>query len=193
MFLRAAWSSILLGVVAKALLFAGSELFDSSHAGDQFAADLASRVSWSVLVCEGLGLGTVAIKARFPAMGLAGLISAPVAFSVSRAARKGFSGFLEAVQVAGSPSPISLAIVKGIEYGCLGLALAWIGRRRGREPLVYATAGLVTGLVFGGTILALTAAAAPLSASVISAWVVNELLFPIGCALVILVAEPRES
>jgi len=194
-FLRAALPSILLGVATKALLFAGAAVFDSSHAGDQFAADLASRVSWSVIVCEGLGLGTAAIKSRFPAMGLAGLISAPIAFNVSRGARKGMSGFLEAIQAAGSPSPVALALGKGFEYGCLGIALAWLGGHSKRRPLSYVAVGLTTGIVFGGVIFALNVAAAPsaLAASAVFAWAINELLFPIGCSLVIFTAELREG
>jgi hypothetical protein len=53
------------------------------------------------------------------------------------------------------------------------------------------TAGLVTGVVFGGAFLALVVQSAhpPLSTPSLVAKGVNELLFPVGCALVVFIAE----
>jgi hypothetical protein len=52
-------------------------------------------------------------------------------------------------------------------------------------------AGLVTGVVFGGAFLTLVVQSAPtrLSTPSLVAKGVNELLFPVGCALVVFIAE----
>jgi hypothetical protein len=51
--------------------------------------------------------------------------------------------------------------------------------------------GLVTGIVFGGVFLMLVVQSAPtpLSTPSLVAKGVNELLFPVGCALVVYIAE----
>jgi hypothetical protein len=71
------------------------------------------------------------------------------------------------------------------------LALGWIGRRAWGSALGHAGAGLLTGIIFGGALLAITvqSAPAPLSTPSLLARGVNELLFPIGCALVVFIAE----
>ena len=50
-------------------------------------------------------------------------------------------------------------------------------------------AGLVTGIIFGGAFLALTVKSAPTPLPSLLAKGINELLFPIGCALVVFIAE----
>ncbi len=80
-----------------------------------------------------------------------------------------------------------LALIKGIEYGCLGLLVGWIGTRAWGGVLAHVLVGLAVGIVFGGTILALTVGAAPSpvpTADLVSQGL-NELLFPLGCALVL--------
>ncbi len=160
------------------------------------ANDLSSRLSWSVVVCGGLGLGFAAGRGRLGAIALAGLLSAPIAFDLARAFRKGTVGYLQLIETSGLPSPILVATVKGIEYGCLGLALGWIARRRRWGAIGHATAGLVTGVVFGGALLALNVQAGIVGTGPFLTWLVNELLFPIGCALVVYqsgLTDPAES
>ena len=96
-------------------------------------------------------------------MGLLGLLSAPLAFEVSRVLQKGTAQALVAAGPAAGDevSPVLLAFVKGVEYGCLGLAIAWIWRRSWGGAKVHVGIGLLVGLVFGGTILALTYGATP--------------------------------
>lgn len=183
--------AIALGVAMEGLLLLiGTGLGKSLGLGS-IAADLVGNVTWSVLVCCGLAVGTAVSKARVPVMGLLGLLAAPTAFEVSRVLHK---GTLEAIATTGGGdaalSPILLGVIKGVEYGCLGLAVAWVGQRPWGGATAHVAVGLLVGLIFGGTIVLLTMGSTPppTAADTISAGV-NEVIFPIGCSLILFSAE----
>lgn len=124
-----AWLAIALGIAMEGLLLLlGAELGKSLRL-ESIVADLIRKVSWSAFVCVGLAVGTAVTKARVPVMGLLGLLAAPSAFEVSRALHK---GTLEAMSVTGGGgdvlSPMLVGVIKGLEHGCLGLAVAWVSR-----------------------------------------------------------------
>ena len=186
-----AWLAIALGIAMEGLLLLlGAELGKSLRL-ESIVADLIRNVSWSAFVCVGLAVGTAVTKARVPVMGLLGLLAAPSAFEVSRALHK---GTLEAMSVTGGGgdvlSPMLVGVIKGLEYGCLGLAVAWVSRHPWGGVAAHIAVGLVVGLVFGGTIIALTMGSTPPppAADALSLGV-NELIFPIGCSLVLFSAE----
>ena len=85
---------------------------------------------------------------------------------------------------------ILLALFKAVEYGCLGALIGWIGQRPWGGALAHAAAGLAVGLFFGGAILALTywTAPEPLSTTDLFSRGMNEVLFPVGCSLVLYTA-----
>jgi hypothetical protein len=155
------------------------------------AADLVRQVSWSTIVCVGLALGTAVTKARVPLMGVLGLLAAPVAFTVSRSLHQ---GAVKTLEIAGSgadaPPVLLLAALKAVEYACLGLALGWLGRRAWGGMSAHLATGLLVGLVFGGTIVALTyqmSSEPPATADLVARGA-NEILFPVGCSLVLFAA-----
>jgi len=190
--LRAAWLSILLGVLVEVLLLAAASFGGKALHLGPVLAELAQKVTWSVLVCVGIAFGTAAAKARSPVMGLLGLASAPVAFNAARAVHKGMSHALSAAAaMAPGPSPILLALLKAVEYGFLGSTIGWIGRRSGAGLAAYAGAGTVIGLTVGALTLLLLGHAdlAPTPASTVVARGIDELLFPVGCSLVLYAAD----
>jgi hypothetical protein len=182
---RVAWLAILLGLAMEGLLLLLGTGFGELLGLEPIVAGLVKNVSWSVFVCVGLALGTTLSKIRVPAMGLLGLLAAPLAFEVSRVLHK---GTLEALAVSGGGgddlSPLLVAVIKGLEYGCLGIAVAWLGRRPWGGAVAHMAAGLVVGLVFGGLILSLLLGSSPQppAAELVSRGM-NEVLFPVGCAL----------
>lgn len=183
--LRVAWLAIALGLAMEALLLLLGSRFGELLGVKSIVADLAKNLSWSLFVCTGLAVGTAASQARAPAMGLMGLLAAPVAFEVSRVVHK---GTLEALDISGSgdTSPVLVAVIKGFEYGCLGLAVGWLGRRPWGGAAAHAAAGLAVGLVFGGAIVLLTVpSGAQMSVADLVSRGVNEVLFPLGCSLVL--------
>ena len=187
--LKAAWLSVLLGIALELLVIALVTGARGTSDLRPFVADVVQKISWSVLVCVGLAIATIVSKASPGVMGLAGLLAAPLALEMSRLLHKGLK---LALQVAGSEPDASLfllaalALVKAAEYGCLGAVLGWIGRRT-TAATMYAAAGLVVGVCFGGVTLALTSMATqePLSAGRFLAAAMNEILFPVGCSLIL--------
>ena len=65
----AAWMSIALGFLIEIALIIAAASFGKASNMRPFIADLAGKVSWSVLVCVGISIGTVAARARGAAMG----------------------------------------------------------------------------------------------------------------------------
>ena len=187
---RVAWLAILLGFAMEILLLLFTAGFEILPGFRSVLADLIGKVSWSALVCAGLAIGTAASKVRAPFMGLLGLLAAPIAFHVSRTLQQGMAKTLE-VAAAGAPvgtyTLILLALLKAVEYGCLGAAIGWIGRRPWGGALAHAAVGLAVGILFGGAIVGFTywTAPEPLAATDLFSRGANEILFPVGCSLVL--------
>jgi hypothetical protein len=103
-------------------------------------------------------------------------------------------GAIQALAISGSAgddlSPFLLALIKGLEYGCLGLALGWVSQRPWGGAVAHMAVGFVVGAIFGGTVIALLATSGlEVSASSLVPRGVTEVLFPVGCSLVLFSAE----
>ncbi len=158
-------------------------------AGKAIVADLAQKISWGAIVCVGVAIGAAA--ARSPkGVGLAGLLSGSAGFYIAKALHKGANQALGIVgpAVAG-PSPLLLAGLKALQYGLLGYALSVIGRKDSAGAFAYICMGAISGLLFGGVVIYLFQSSAPLTAPQLVTRAVNELIFPIGCALVLYTAK----
>lgn len=191
-----AWMSVALGVGLELILIviaAGAGTFTRIH---PFLADAVQKVGWGAFVCVGLAFGKVATQLRPHVTGLLGFFAAPLGFSAARAMHKTAEKSLGLVSAAAvGPSAMTLTILKALEYGCLGVALGLLMKRGVRSPLAYVTAGLGASVLFGGTIIALMDYynPAPLSGVALATRFVNEILFPVGCSLVIYAAEALSS
>jgi hypothetical protein len=189
--LRVAWLAILLGLVLQlaALLVAAG--FGKDISPRPFLAETFKTVSWSLLVCVGVALGRLAAKGRVPLEGVTGLLAAPLALTAANAIQKGVAEAVNATGVPAGPAPLWVLAIKAAEYGCLGLALEWVGRRAWGSALGHLAVGLMTGVVFGGVFLTVVVQSAPtpLPIPALVTRGLNELLFPVGCALVVFIAE----
>jgi hypothetical protein len=98
---------------------------------------------------------------------------------------------VNAAGVPAGPAPLWVLAIKAAEYGCLGLVLEWVGRRAWGSALGHLAVGLLVGIIFGGVFLTVVVQSAPtsLATPTLLAKGVNELLFPVGCALVVFIAE----
>lgn len=184
--LRVAWLAVLLGFVIQLLLLIAGYAFGTLPGIKPLIAEIVNRVAWSTIVCVGLAIGTLAAKAKPSAMALAGLLAAPLAFVVARSLSKGVAQALDMGDASGDSSVFLFAMIKAIEYAWLGLLLGRLGQRFNAGALAFGGAGLATGVIFGGIVLALLY---PLALPAMVARGINEILFPIGCALVIYSAD----
>ena len=195
---RVVWLAILLGFAMEVLLLLFTAGFQILPSFNSMLADLIGKVSWSTLVCAGLAVGTAASKARAPLMGLLGFLAAPLAFHVSRTLQQGVAKTLEVASASvsvGSQTLILLALLKAVEYGFLGAAISWIGRRPWGGALAHAAVGLGVGIVFGGAVVSFTywTAPEPITTAALFSRGINEILFPVGCSLVLYIATALEG
>lgn len=186
-----AWMAILLGFAVEALLLLAAAGLRTATGPKPFVADLIQKVSWSFLVCVGLGFGNAISKARPAITGLFGLLSAPLAFTTARSLHKGAGAALGLAATAGGPSALVIALVKAVQYALLGWALAKIDKKKGAGLFAYTSAGFVAGLLFGGVILVYSFASTPggIPAAGMVARGISEILFPVGCSAVLYVAN----
>ncbi len=178
---RVAWWSILLGLLMEVLLLVIrlDKLPNLQPAGEGLG-----KVTWSLLVCLGLGIGKLLSEDKPFWVGLAGLIAAPLAFTAAQAVQRTVSELVSSIASAPvTPALIALGALRGVEYMCLGAVLAILAQRKSR-PGAYLAAGLVVGMIFGAIVLALTPAITRSVAGLLG-WGVNELLFPMGCAVIL--------
>lgn len=189
---RVAWMAILLGIVLQVLLLGLSVGAGAFEGLDRLVADLVRNTTWAMVVCAGLALGTAVSNFRPPAAGLAGLLAAPIAFNSARVVQKGAEEALDVTSATPSFNfLLVITLLKALEYGFLGFVLGWVGTRPWGGLWAHAGTGLIAGVVFGGAIIAYTAASAatPLPTTELVSRGVNEFVFPIGCSLVIFAAD----
>ncbi len=185
----ATWMAILLGLVVQLAVFAAKLGAGANVPGLQLVVDIASGIAWSVVVCGGVAVGTVAAKSAPQLMGLLGLICAPLAFAAAKGAQRGVAWMLgqPMEQITGLTYQIGGA--KTLEYAALGLVLGTLIRTPRSTLSNHALVGGGFGVVFSAVILWLNmhgmAAGAALPLPRVAATVANEFIFPIGCSLVI--------
>jgi hypothetical protein len=189
--LRVAWLAILLGLLLQLALLLVAVGFGKDLSPRPLLAETLKTVSWSLLVCVGVALGRVAAKGQVPLEGVTGLLAAPLALTAANTVQKGVAEAVGAAGVPAGPAPLWVLAIKAAEYGALGLALNWVGRRAWHSALGHLAVGLMVGVVFGGLFLAVVVQSTPtpLSTPALLARGLNELLFPVGCALVVFIAE----
>lgn len=193
----AALAAVTIGVLLQILLVVLRVSAGSGAPGVAALSEAAGSVSWSTLVCSGVALGVGAARYRAQLMGLLGLVCAPIAFACAKGVQRGVDVLMDA-----EPGPLGLLVlqigaIKAVEYGLLGVAIAWLIGTGRSTKLRHAAVGLAFGLVFGSIQYVLQSAAAPggvLPTPKLLGLLVNELLFPIGCAMVLhLIARLAEE
>ena len=186
--LHVAWLAICLGLALEVVILVLAAF--TGTAGETprpFISDLAQKVSWSFIVCVGLAFGSTASKAREGIMGVLGLLAAPAGFTAARAVHKAVNGALGIAGKAMAPGLVFLVGgLKGAQYALFGVVLGWI-TKRAFGLKIHVAAGLAFGLTFGLAIVAATvrASVTPVPLVDIVARGINEVLFPVGCALVL--------
>ncbi len=195
--LNIAWLSVLLGIFMELILLAVAAGFNVQIKAPVVITDSVSKVSWATIVCIGLGIGAAASKMKHKFMGLAGIIAAPIAFHLAKFLQETAALILALTLPALSgPSPILVAVIKGIQYGTLGYLLDGLSMNNDFNIYKHIFSGFITGIVFGGILiyLSVTMSLSPVPIATIVSKSLNEIIFPIGCSLVLYyVQKPRKT
>jgi len=186
----AAWLAVLLGLAVQLLILVVKIAAGGRPTSLQVFVDVASGVTWSALVCSGIALGTIAARHRGVIMGVLGLVSAPVAWAAAKGVQRGVQWMLGAPLETLGPLVYQIGVAKTLEYAVLGVVLGRLIQTSRSTLPIHALIGLATGAVFGGAILWLNhshavAAGSAMPAARVAAICANELMFPVGCAIVI--------
>jgi len=182
--------SILLGFAFQGAILAVKLSGGAAPAATTVIADLAQGVTWSVLVCVGVGIVTSVSKARPLIAGLLSLLVAPLAVALAKSSQKVMAGLISAAEQEAMLSLSAMSSLKAVEYGFLGWLLARLVQKSEIRATRYFGTGAGIGAVFGGAIAwfgyqaALSKGIQP-GAVQIAASLINEVLFPVGCAGVI--------
>lgn len=181
--LHIAWMAVALGLVAECVLLALNLCIGHEPTLLSVAVSVLSRVAWSVIVCGGLAVCAAIPRAAVPVTGLVGLLLAPTVTLVTRAMQH---LLLEALAGVAGEFPVGLVLglsaIRGVEYGTLGVLVALMERRQSGF-LSSLAAGAGVGALFGAAAVGLNAAVVGPPAADLAVGFVNELLFPMGCAV----------
>lgn len=182
--------AVVLGIAVQLLILTAKLTTGLQVPGIIFLVDLAQGVTWSILVCTGVAIATSVLKARAVLAGIMSAIFAPVAIGLAKASQRMVAGLLEVAEQQAILSLGSVSLLRAVEYGALGYLLGTLAQRSEKRLHRYLAAGLTVGVFLGGAVLALTAFFArrsglPFGSAQIATGVINEVVFPVGCAIVI--------
>lgn len=189
-----AFCSIALGFAIQGLILAAKLAAASDNTWARAVVDLTGGVTWALLVCTGVGIGTSIMKARPLLAGVIALICAPIAIAFAKSSQKVMSGLMGAAEQEAVLSLGTISVLRAIEYGVLGWLLGRLVQAGEEGSWPYVRVGMLIGVVFGGAIAALTYQAAvtqglqPGGVQIASS-IINEMIFPIGCAFVIYIGQ----
>lgn len=185
-----AWLAILLGLVIQALILVGKLAGGAPAPGPPVLAGVAQGVTWSLLVCLGVGIGAMVMRAPISLAGLIGFASAPIALGTAKGVQRAVGQLLDVPSGGISLALLVIALIKAFEYGFLTFMLCRWFRKKHERLLSYLLLGIGTGVVFGGVIVLVSSlfahgAGNPLAPPALIGLIINETLFPVGCAMVI--------
>jgi len=129
--------AIALGFAMQGLILAGKLAGGSALPGAAILVDLAQGVTWSFLVCAGLGIGTSVARGRAVLGGVIAMICAPIAIAGAKSSQKVMAGLIGAAEQPAALSLATISVLRAIEYGVLGWLLTWLVLRTETRPLPY--------------------------------------------------------
>jgi hypothetical protein len=179
------WAAILLGLLMQALILVCRMSAGAPFPGLKWLPDVLGGVTWSVIVCGGVALGVLVAEVRAVLMGALGFVAAPLAFTCAKGVQRGVQSLVEAPVDKLGPVFFAMAGVKAVEYAVLGGLLALLLLKSPNRLWAFLGIGAAVGAVFGGANLALNLWLSSPKPPALAGMAANELLFPLGCAVVI--------
>lgn len=179
------------GFAMQALVLATRLLAGGAAPEKVFVADLAQGVTWSVFVCTGVAVGVAVGRARKFLAGIFGFIFAPLGIAAAKAGQKAVTALTNAIDKPDLIPLVTLGSVRAVEYGLLAWLLAVLAEKETVRPGPYLAVGAIIGIVFGGLLVFLSATGSGTKPTIaqLAGLTVNEVGFPIGCALLIFLGQ----
>jgi hypothetical protein len=182
--------SIAFGIALELLLLLVTTLAGKESGIKPFVRDLLQKISWSVFVCVGLAIGTTVTKAlRGLVMGVLGLLAAPLAFTVAKAVHKSVAQALSIDTTAPPFDALTFAILKGLEFGLLGVFVGYWACKTNRPFRNHLLVGTVLGTIYCVMMTYRLSQAPNMQLPKLLGTGLNELIYPIGCALILYAAD----
>jgi hypothetical protein len=201
LFLKVSWLTLGLGLILEMIGFLIDVVMGQADSLTVFGLDLLKKLLWSLPLCITL----ISVSQRSLNMGLAGLLAAPIlTLSSSLVESQLREVFLATTTEALSFASIKSAMFRGLEYGLLGFVLGYLTQRQKNTFFNHGLIGLGIGLLFGSIVvipqLRFTAPSLDYSYSVSSPSTlaiigqnIAELIFPVGCSLIVRITEQADS
>jgi hypothetical protein len=175
--LRVAGLAVVLGLLMEGLRIIGGE--------PPALSSLFDHGLWPIMVCVAVGLGQALVGGWPARAGAFALVATPLAFILAKVAQKGMlvltDGSAPGALVSGDL--LLEAGLRAVEYAVLAAALAWLVRQDWAGALAHIGLGVLVGVVIGAVI------AAFLPPDDLVGWLVEEIVFPAGCAIIIFASE----
>jgi len=186
--------AIVLGFLMQGLILAAKLLTGATFPGILLLVDIAQGVTWSFLVCLGVGIGTTILKARAELAGFLAALFAPISLALAKSSQKVMATLVGAAEQPAILSLATISTLRAVEYGILAWLLAKLTQRDIAPAAPYLGTGTGIGIVFGLPITWLTYNAAitngaGLSTPQIATTLINEVAFPIGCSALIYIGQ----
>jgi hypothetical protein len=183
------WMAIILGLLVQGAVFGAKVGAGGKVPGAQLLVDVASGITWAMIVCGGVAIGTAASRNVSPTMGLLGLAFAPIAFAAAKSVQRGIGGFVGLPPEQLTPLLFQTGAVKAVEYALLGFILGRIIRTSKSTLTNHTLIGLGFGVLFAAVFVWLIFLNAAPGAVVppprVAGTAINELIFPMGCSMVL--------
>jgi hypothetical protein len=183
-----AWMSIVLGVLVECVVLVTRAAAGAPAVMAQTVAEFAGSVTWAVIVCTGISLGSAAARHRERMMGFMGFLCAPLAWALAKGVQHGTLTLLDATPDKLGSAVVQVGLLKTIEYTLLALAVAGLMRRQNATLSRCFLVGFGIGLVFGTAIVGVNVWHAPgrmMAIPRLLGLALNEIVFPIGCVTVV--------
>lgn len=167
-----------LGLLMEVVLVLGGEAVVTLN-------DLLDKGLWPFMVCMAVALGQAVVGGWPLRAGAFSVVATPMAFLLAKVIHKGMSVLMDGAATGGYITDALLleAGLRAIEYAVLAAALAWLARQSWGGALAHLGLGLGIGIVFGPLI------ALFLTPDSLLGWLLEELLFPTACALIVFASE----
>lgn len=183
--LRVTALSLALGAIIQLAVFGIAALAESLAGARPSIATVLAFLGWSSMACVVITYARVALRAGTRGMAAAGAGAGMLGVVASLAITWAIAAAMAAPPAVGAAGVLVSGAWKAVEYGALGAVVVAMGRRR-QGVLAHAAVGLVWGIVFGGAFLAVVhVLISPLGTAALASRATTELLFPIGCAVLL--------